>query len=107
MLGKSKQDMNKKTESDREHLVYVRYTYMCMSMFRHKTSIYTYMHIYIYILYIYLFFYIYIYIYIYIYTVHVYAGRPNTERVGVHIFAATHPATLCSGGVGWGWVGGY
>ena len=38
---------------------------------------------------------------------HVYAGRPNTERVGVHIFAATHPATLCSGGVGWGWVGGY
>ena len=39
--------------------------------------------------------------------VHVYAGRPNTERVGVHIFAATHPATLCSGGVGWGWVGGY
>ena len=37
---------------------------------------------------------------------HVYAGRPKTERVGVHIFAETRHATLWTGGLGWGWVGG-
>ena len=35
----------------------------------------------------------------------VYAGRPKTERVGVHIFAETRHATLWTGGVGLG-VGG-
>ena len=28
----------------------------------------------------------------------VFAGRPKTERVGVHIFAETHHATLWTGG---------
>ena len=35
-----------------------------------------------------------------------YAGRPKTERVGVHIFAETRHVTLCTGGVGLGLGGG-
>ena len=40
---------------------------------------------------------VYIYIHMLSY-VHVYAGRPNTERVGVHIFAETHHAMLWTAG---------